>query len=179
MSKLITIPKDFAQADGTPFQTAKRDKENKLVLQKGPDGKSLLGPDGSPYVEMRNADFTELLRNFLNGIFRLAEQKKAAAIQEKQEIKPQWDMAMEDSAFATDIFRAISVASDGVIELEKSPHEWLLKQIAVWGMEVFGVNAAIFKEPIENGQEGQSSRGERRREEKRERNVKKPTEKEG
>jgi len=163
MSHLIAVPQDFRQADGTPFRVPVRDDENNLVLRKDSDGSVLIGTDGTALLEMREASFPEVMKNFLNAIFKVAEQRKALAIKAKEDIRPEWDMSIEDSAQAIDIFRAMNTALDGVFELEKAPYEWLLQQVATWGIDRLGINAAVFRSVIQGAHQSATTRPERRR----------------
>jgi hypothetical protein len=164
MSYLIQSPEEFFQADGTPFRVPQRDEKRDLVFRTSMDGTILMGNDGTPMIEMRDATFLEILRNFLNGMFKLSEHRKALAIQNKKEVKPEYDLSMEDSTFAGDIFRAMNTSVDDVIEVEKAPHEWLIRMVDVWGVDLYGINAAVLKEAFKNAEDGGTSRAERHRE---------------
>ena len=165
MAYLISIPEKFLQADGSAFRIPKRDKDRDLVLRKTDDGQVLVGSDGSAMIEMQDASFTDIMRTFLNGMFKLSEQRRAVAMQNKKDVNPEHELVMEDSAFAGDIFRAMNVVADGVMELEKAPYEWILKQIDVWGVDLYGINAAVLKEVFKSASDGGTDRAERRREE--------------
>jgi hypothetical protein len=163
MAFITTMPDDFTKADGTKFRSPKRDAENALVLRKDEDGNILSGADGTPLIEMEDVGFLLIIRSFLNGIFRVAEQKKTLAMQTKKDIKPELDLQMEDSAYAMDIFRALNVATDGCIILEKKSHEWLLKQFDIWAVDLYGVDGAIIKEPFQQASEAEMTRAEQHR----------------
>jgi hypothetical protein len=165
MAHIIPIPKEFLQADGTPFRVPQRDGERNLILRKDESGSVLVGSDGSAMLEMQDASFQEILRTFLNGIFKVSDQRKARALQDKKDVNPEHDMDMEDSSFAGDVFRAMNVAdTTSGISLEKAPYEWLGKMIETWGVDLYGINAAVLRDACKNGKDSGSSRPERRRE---------------
>jgi hypothetical protein len=113
---------------------------------------------------MEDADCKRIIRNFLNGIFKVSEQRKGLAIQNKKEVKPEHDLAMEDSGHALEIFGAMNASSNGTIELERAPYQWLLKMIDVWGIDLYGVNAAVLREVFKGAQDEGTNRAERHRE---------------
>jgi hypothetical protein len=164
MSYLINILMEFTQADGTPFRTPKRDKDKNLVERKDDKGNVMMGLDGTAVIEMEDAGFEVILRNFLNGIFKVSEQRKALAIQAKKDIKPEHDLVMEDSAYATDVFRALNVAIEGTFALEKAPYAWVLRQIETWGVDLYGINAAVLKGVFEGAEDTGTTRAEQHRE---------------
>lgn len=151
--KLITIPKQFKAIDGRPFQEPKRDSKGEYVLRKDKDGKIVTDNLGNPLADLEDADFLAVLRNFLNSMFAIAQQKKK-------------ELKIEDSADAVDIIRATRVVSDGILHLEDAPYKWLMNKVDEYGVDTLGVNAAILKEALAETKEVEATRAEKRREEK-------------
>jgi hypothetical protein len=145
-----------------------RDKEGRFIPTLK-DGKEQRDGSGGLLIDTHPATFAEILRLFLNEIFRLAQME--AAQTRAGGTSAAKEMTIEDSACAIDIHRAAGVILDGRLELEKHPHEWLLKQIDVWGVKVLGVNAAVLKAPVVGATEEEPNRAERRREEKAEQKI--------
>ena len=151
--KIIKVPTEFLQADGSPFRQAKRDPKGNLIFQLDKSGEPMKDSTGNRLVDIEDATFADILKTFLNNTFNVAQAKKK-------------DLTIEDSSQAVDIHRAIRVMVDGRLELEKAPHEWLLKKVDEYGVDIIGVNAAVLKEILSTTTEETPSRGERRREAK-------------
>jgi len=159
--KIIQVPDKFLQVDGYPFRIPIRDEEGKeRPLVK--DGVEQRDSAGGTLLETHNASFAEMLKLFLNAMFRLSQQEIAQARMQRKE--PPEEFTLEDSALALDIYRALNVISNNQLALERHPHEWLLKQIDLWGVKILGMNAAILKEPIAGAIDQESNRDERKRE---------------
>ena len=160
---IVTIPKhsDFTRGDGRPFRQVKLDKEGMPVKKRDDRGNIAMsdGENPQPLAETEVAGYLDLLKAFLNNVFDIAIAKK----KEKSDTPA---MTIEHSGYAIDIFRAINVAKDSTLELEKAPYEWLCKIIKDYAVDVFGINAAIIEEPLKKAIEGDTTRAERRREEK-------------
>lgn len=160
---IVEIPKPFNKVDGKPFRKLKEDKEGKGVRardEKGnliPTSRDAQGNEISQF-ETIEATYLDMLSFFLNGIFDLV----ASKAKEDKDVKP---LKLEDSTFATDIFRVIHVSED-TLELEKAPFEWLKKILTAYGVDAFGINAATMLEPIEKAEQQDPFRAEARRETK-------------
>lgn len=150
--KVISIPKVFSKADGTPFRQIKREKGD-AVFKKDKDSQPLRDAQGNILWELEDADFLTVVRSFLNGLPMMAREKKK-------------ELKMEDSSAAVQIFRAINVVIDGKLELEDFSHRWLLSKVEEYGVDALGLDAAILVEVMQKAEELDSSRSERRREEK-------------
>ena len=161
--RVIKVPDPFLQADGYPFRVPTRDKSGQFVPMKR-DGQEVRDADGNVLVETHDGTFAEVLRTFINEVFRLARQERLQAQAERREAPK--ELTIEDSAHAVDIHRAINVIADGKLELERAPHEWLLRMIDDWGVKVLGASAAVLKEPIARAEEVEPTRAEKRRAER-------------
>lgn len=153
MAKLIAIPKDFRQADGSVFRQAKRDTQGYPVLRLSGEGKPLLDPQGQPIIEMEEIGFGEVLKIFLNTLFPLASSLKK-------------ELTIEDSANAIDVLRTLRVVQDGYLELENVPYEWLSKKVSEYGVGILGINAGVVLESLRQVEDKKADRAERRRDEK-------------
>ncbi|KKL65972.1 hypothetical protein LCGC14_2149610 [marine sediment metagenome] len=168
---IISIPKDFNKVDGKPFRKIKEDREGKVVRATDekdnliPPSKDAEGNDSFQY-ETVSATYLDMLSSFLNSIFDVVAMK-AREDKENKEIKPEdrtKPLELEDSSYATDIFRAIHVSNE-TLELEKHPHEWLVKLLTNYGVASFGINAATILEPVKNAVQQDPTRAERKRNE--------------
>jgi len=162
--KQIMVPPDFKQADGTTFRMAQRDEEGNVIPKRdmitcpkcGGDAKGNIvrDPQGNLLIETRIGTFADVLGQFINGIFVVAQQKKET-------------LTIQDSSFALDILGALHVIRDGVLELENAPFDWLIEKVNKYGVDVFpGANAALIKRTLENKVDITPARSERRRAEK-------------
>ena len=169
MPKIITIPEKFLQADDRPFRQAKRGPDGEAVLRRDDKGAVMRNDQGEALVETEDSTFLDMLKGFLNTVFALVRNKKLVAeakAAERKVSEPVVEMTIEDSSLAYDIFRAIRVVKDGKLELEKAPYERLLEWVNKYGVDIFSVNAAVFREPLITATDGETTRGERRRQEK-------------
>ncbi len=157
----VTIPTKFVKADGKPFRRRKLDENGEYIKVKDSDGKFIDVKDPATgrvigqQVELENASYLDELADFLNSLFAVAEAKA----KEDKELKP---LKLEDSSHATDVFRAIHVASTE-LELERATYEWLLRMLKTYGVDMFGINTALMLEPLNKAVEQTPSRAEERR----------------
>lgn len=156
---IVKVPDKFVKADGKPW-IKEKEVDGGPVRMLDQEGKPIvlaLTPKGEPIYrnETEHASYLDTLTIFINNVFNLV----AAKARENKEIKT---LTMEDSAFATDLFRAIHV-SNGTLELEKAPHEWLKAKLTLYGIDMFGVNAATVLEPLKQAEEAAPGRAEAKR----------------
>ena len=87
--------------------------------------------DGKP--KMRQANLKDLIRLL---IFNL----------------PLGKFTMEDSIIAHRVFQQIDhvSATDGYLPIEDNEHKWLLKVVNDFGPSIFGVNAVMVKDALDN-----------------------------
>lgn len=130
----IEIPIPFVRSDGKAPKKIIEDKNGRPIKV-----------DGSDDYQLADASYLDMLTLFLNNLFPLVENKA----RENKEIRA---LRMEDSALATDVFRAIRKA-ERTMEIEKAPYEWLLRMLDNYGTDIFGVNASVIKEPLKKVKE--------------------------
>lgn len=168
---VITVPKELKKLDGTPFYKIKISKEGIQVRTKNKDGELLpsikdqQGNEAFQY-ETELASYLDMLGGFINTVFDIVPNLLMLKVREPirlegREIKP---LKIEDSSNAVDIFRSIHVCTNGQLELEKTPYEWLKKMIENYGVDYFGVNAAVIMESLKKAEEEKPDRAETRRE---------------
>lgn len=178
---IVTIPTDFAKLDGRPFRKVKEDKDGKPVRARDEKGNlmpSIKDAQGNESYQLENevASFTDILSGFLNTLFAeivpglSALKAKEPSRVEGREIKP---LKVEDSSQAADVFRAIHVCRDGVLELEKTPREWLVRMLESYGIDYFGAHVDAVLGPLKKAEERDPSRSEVRREDRQEQKKKK------
>jgi len=169
--KAITVPKEseFLSIDGKPFAQVKRDKQGTPVFQKSMDNQGneiilheIQMIDGAPVAvvipEKENLDWVELMKITLGRIqgLMLAEKKE-----KKEDVLISWD----DSSHATQVYRVLNIAAPGkIIELGDTDHEWWSKHLDQYLTQIYGFNAHLLREPVQEAEDIGKPRTETRRE---------------
>jgi len=172
--KIISIPKDFQSADGTPFADAKRDNDGNVIFRKTKEAK-----DGEVIHTIQMIDGksvavavpeVEVLKYL--GVLKVALRR----IQDSMIIEKQGNrdvpgaskpigITFEDTGHAIGVIRCINVSQDGVLELDPHDHEWLLEKAQKYLPDTMGFNAFLVIEPIKNAiDKAPENRAQRKRE---------------
>ena len=96
----------------------------------------ILDDDGKP----KDATLSDMLKSF---IFNL----------------PPPRLTMQDSIEARRLMEAIEKSDDGKLSIEEGTHDWLKKSIELYGPNVFGVNAIVIKDALDNFDKAHQAKG--------------------
>lgn len=86
----------------------------------------ILDDDGNP----KEANLADMLQSF---VFNLPPQR----------------LTMQDSIEARRLLESIESSESGILALEEGTHDWLKKTVEVYAPMVFGVNAIVIKEALD------------------------------
>ncbi len=115
-------------------------KQVKQTLIQTIEGKQLQMPDmdemGKPVIQedgpkMKDANLKDLLRLL---IFTMPADK----------------ITMEDSIHAHRFFNQVSAATNGTLPIEDAEHDWIKKKVAEYGPRIFGINAVMVQEALDD-----------------------------
>lgn len=146
--KSILIPTEFNRSDGLPFVEVKTDRHGNAVYERDKNNNPVL--ELPELVEVKT--LPEVLKVFTKRMFKVAQLKKK-------------ELSIEDSSRSIDLIRAANVAN-GTIDLDNSVYEWLEKKIDEYGVDSFGIDAALIREAIRKITDVEPTRSEKRRDEK-------------
>jgi len=74
---------------------------------------------------------------------------------------PRQKLTMQDSVHAMRFVEQSKAATDGILSLEDAEHDWLKKIVEDFAPMVFGVNAVVLKNALDNFERLHESKGEK------------------
>jgi hypothetical protein len=164
--KIITVPEKFLTAEGKPFWDGKLDEDGKPVPKRDEKKNMIvsiqtIGKEqvAIPEYEQEKIGYLAVLKNTIEIIRR-------AILMEKADKKELPGLTFEDTDNGVQIYRAINVSDGVILELEQTPHKWLIENLKKYGPNTIGFNTPVILEPLETAADGASNRAERRRESK-------------
>lgn len=97
--------------------------------------KTIVGkPFGIPGTDGKTEDCTDLRKLLQLLVFNL----------------PRQDLTMKDSLEAQRLIRQIDASDGKVLEIEEAEHDWIVEKVKDFGPLVFGVNAVVLKDALDN-----------------------------